>query len=78
MCILFSYLGAMEIPIIQESNTAVISTSMNSSQIQPNFQLEDVITASDAGAGDLTTKDIILIVTIIFAVIGLIVVIALV
>ena len=33
---------------------------------------QDVITASDAGGGYLTTRDIILIVVIIFAVIGLI------
>ena len=35
---------------------------------------QDVITASDAGGGYMTTRDIILVVIIIFAVIGLIVV----
>ncbi|MFQ6083365.1 MAG: hypothetical protein ACE5WD_08400 [Candidatus Aminicenantia bacterium] len=77
LCILFSYLGATEIPAIQETDTAVISTNVNSSQVQANIEFDDVITASDAGAGDLTSKDILLIVTIIFAVIGLIVIIAL-
>jgi hypothetical protein len=33
---------------------------------------QDVITASDAGGGYLTTRDILLVVIIIFAVIGLI------
>jgi len=33
---------------------------------------QDVITASDAGGGYLTTRDIILVVVIVFAVIGLI------
>jgi hypothetical protein len=49
-------------------------------QAGPTNQLvigaQDVITASDAGGGYLTTGDIILIVVIIFAVIGLIVVFA--
>ena len=35
---------------------------------------QDVITASDAGGGYMTSRDIILVVVIIFAVIGLIVV----
>jgi uncharacterized membrane protein YidH (DUF202 family) len=41
------------------------------------LDMNDAVTASDAGAGDLEGKDILLIVAIIFAVIGLIVVLAL-
>jgi len=37
----------------------------------------DVITASDAGAGDLTSQDILTVVVIVFALIGVIVVVAL-
>ncbi len=36
------------------------------------LDMNDAVTASDAGAGDLEGKDILLIVAIIFAVIGLI------
>ncbi|MBD3413508.1 MAG: hypothetical protein GF421_03635 [Candidatus Aminicenantes bacterium] len=45
--------------------------------VQELEDMDDVVTASDAGAGDLTGQDILLIVGIIFAVIGLIVVLAL-
>lgn len=41
------------------------------------LDMNDAVTASDAGAGDLAGKDILLIVAIVFAVIGLIVVLAL-
>jgi hypothetical protein len=37
-----------------------------------DLDMDDAVTASDAGAGDLTTRDILLVVIIIFAVIGLI------
>lgn len=76
--ILFTYLGVVEIHAIQKTDATIISANVNSTPDQANIELDDVITASDAGAGDLSTKDIILIVTIIFAVIGLIVVLLLV
>jgi uncharacterized membrane protein YidH (DUF202 family) len=41
------------------------------------LDMNDAVTASDAGAGDLEGKEVLLIVAIIFAVIGLIVVLAL-
>jgi len=39
--------------------------------------MDDAVTASDAGAGDLGGRDILIIVGVVFAVIGLIVVLAL-
>ena len=59
-----SYAVAMQESVLQQSGT--------STQLVLNGQ--DVITASDAGGGYLTTRDIILVVIIVFAVIGLIVV----
>lgn len=53
---------------------------MQAATASPTVQeldMNDAVTASDAGAGDLTGQDILLIVGIIFAVIGLIVVLAL-
>jgi hypothetical protein len=43
-----------------------------------DLDMNDAVTASDAGAGDLTGNDILIIVVIIFALIGLIVVLAIV
>jgi len=57
-----SYAVALQKPVLQQAGT--------SSQLVISGQ--DVITASDAGGGYLTTRDIILVVVIIFAVIGLI------
>ncbi len=59
-----SYAVALQTPVLQQAGT--------STQLADGGQ--DVITASDAGGGYLTTRDIILVVVIIFAVIGLIVV----
>jgi hypothetical protein len=41
------------------------------------LDMNDAVTASDAGAGDLEGRDILLIIAIVFAIIGLIVVLAL-
>ncbi len=41
-----------------------------------DLDMDDAVTASDAGAGDLTSQDILIIIVIIFALIGLIVVLA--
>ena len=43
-----------------------------------DLDMNDAVTASDAGAGDLSGQDILIIVVIIFALIGLIVVLAIV
>jgi len=61
-----SYAVALQKPELQQAGT--------SSQLVISGQ--DVITASDAGGGYLSTRDIILVVVIIFAVIGLIAVLA--
>ncbi len=57
-----SYAVALQKPVLQQAGT--------SSQLVLSGQ--DVITASDAGGGYLSTRDILLVVLIIFAVIGLI------
>jgi len=57
-----SYAVALQKPALQQAGT--------SGQLVLNGQ--DVITASDAGGGYLSTRDILLIVLIIFAIIGLI------
>jgi hypothetical protein len=59
-----SYAVALQKPALQQAGTST----------QLVISGQDVITASDAGGGYLNTRDIILIVVIIFAVIGLIVV----
>jgi hypothetical protein len=59
-----SYAIALQKPALQQAGTST----------QLVISGQDVITASDAGGGYLTTRDIILVVVIIFAVIGLIVV----
>jgi hypothetical protein len=61
---LSSFAAAAQKPAVQQAGA---STQLTISGL-------DVITASDAGGGYLSTRDIILIVVIIFAVIGLIVV----
>jgi len=57
-----SYAVALQKPVLQQAGTSA----------QLVISGQDVITASDAGGGYLTTRDIILVVVIIFAVIGLI------
>ena len=57
-----SYAVALQKPVLQQAGT--------SSQLVLSGQ--DVITASDAGGGYLSTRDILLVVLIIFAIIGLI------
>jgi len=57
-----SFAFALQKPAFQQAGT--------SGQLVLNGQ--DVITASDAGGGYLSTRDILLIVLIIFAIIGLI------
>ena len=57
-----SYAVALQKPVLQQAGTST----------QLVISGQDVITASDAGGGYLTTRDIILVVVIIFAVIGLI------
>lgn len=59
-----SYAVALQKPVLQQSGTSA----------QLVLSGQDAITASDAGGGYLSTRDIILVVIIIFAVIGLIVV----
>jgi hypothetical protein len=61
-----SYAVALQKPVLQQAGTST----------QLVISGQDVITASDAGGGYLTTGDIILIVVIIFAVIGVIAVFA--
>jgi len=61
-----SYAIALQKPVLQQAGTST----------QLVIGAQDVITASDAGGGYLTTGDIILIVVIIFAVIGVIAVFA--
>ena len=61
-----SYAVALQKPVLQQAGTST----------QLVISGQDVITASDAGGGTLSTGDIILIVVIIFAVIGLIAVFA--
>jgi hypothetical protein len=63
---LASFAAAVQKPAVQPAGP--MNQLLNSAQ--------DVITASDAGGGYLTTGDIILVVVIIFAVIGLIAVLA--
>ena len=62
--LLSSFAAAFQKPAAQQAGMT--------SQLEIGGQ--DVITASDAGGGYLTTRDILLVVVIIFAVIGLIVV----
>jgi hypothetical protein len=57
-----SYAVALQKPAPQQAGTS----------IQLAMSGQDVITASDAGGGYLSTGDIVLVVVIIFAVIGLI------
>ena len=59
-----SYAMAVEKTAVQQTETAV----------QLEIGAQDVITASDAGGGYMSSRDIILVVIIIFAIIGLIVV----
>jgi hypothetical protein len=62
LVVLFSsFAAAVQKPAVQQAGT--------SSQIEIGAQ--DVITASDAGGGYLSTRDIILVVIIVLAVIGL-------
>jgi hypothetical protein len=56
-----SYAMALEKPVLQQAGTT--------NQLEIGAQ--DVITASDAGGGYMSTRDILLVVIIIFAVIGL-------
>jgi hypothetical protein len=56
-----SYAMALEKPVLQPAGTAN----------QLVIGAQDVVTASDAGGGYMSTRDIILVVIIIFAVIGL-------
>jgi hypothetical protein len=62
--------------IVLASSLAMAVEKSAAPQPQPTVQLEigaqDVITASDAGGGYMSSRDIILVVVIIFAVIGLI------
>ena len=64
--------------IVLASSLAMAAEKTTAPQPEPTVQLEigaqDVITASDAGGGYMSSRDIILVVVIIFAVIGLIVV----
>jgi hypothetical protein len=57
-----SYATALEKPVLQQAGA---STQLASAG-------QDVITASDAGGGYMSTRDILLVLIIIFAVIGLI------
>jgi hypothetical protein len=57
-----SYAVALQKPVPQQAGTSTALVIGG----------QDVITASDAGGGYLTTRDILLVVIIIFAVIGLI------
>jgi hypothetical protein len=56
-----SYAMALEKPAVQQAGAAD----------QLVIGAQDVITASDAGGGYMSTRDIILVVIIIFAIIGL-------
>jgi hypothetical protein len=64
--------------IVLASSLAMAVETQAAGQSGTTIQLEigaqDVITASDAGGGYMSSRDIILVVIIIFAVIGLIVV----
>lgn len=63
MIVLASSLAmAVEKPALADSDTTV----------QLEIGAQDVITASDAGGGYMSTRDIVIVVVIIFAVIGLI------
>jgi hypothetical protein len=57
-----SFAVALQKPVLQQAGTST----------QLVISGQDVITASDAGGGYLSTRDILLVVIIIFAVIGLI------
>ena len=61
--------------IVLASSLAMAAEKTAEPQTDTTIQLEigaqDVITASDAGGGYLSTRDIILVVIIIFAIIGL-------
>jgi len=61
--------------IVLASSLAMAAEKTAEPQADTTIQLEigaqDVITASDAGGGYLSTRDIILVVIIIFAIIGL-------
>ena len=59
--LLSSFAAAFEKPAVEQAGTST----------QLVFSGQDVITASDAGGGYLTTRDILLVVIIILAVIGL-------
>jgi len=54
-----------------------VQTATATATVQ-DLEMDDAVTASDAGAGDLTGQDILIIVGIIFALIGLIVILAIV
>jgi len=62
--------------IVLASSLAMAAEKTAAPQADGTMQLEigaqDVITASDAGGGYMSTRDIILVLVIIFAVIGLI------
>ncbi len=62
--------------IVLASSLAMAVEKTTAPQPAPTVQLEigaqDAVTASDAGGGYMSTRDIILVVIIIFAVIGLI------
>jgi len=62
--------------IVLASSLAMAVEKSAAPQPTPTVQLEigaqDVITASDAGGGYMSTRDILIVVIIIFAVIGLI------
>jgi hypothetical protein len=62
--------------IVLASSLAMAAEKTAAPQPEPMVQLEigaqDVVTASDAGGGYMSTRDIVIVVVIIFAVIGLI------
>ena len=62
--------------IVLASSLAMAAEKTAAPQPEPAVQLEigaqDVITASDAGGGYMSTRDIVIVVIVIFAVIGLI------
>ena len=60
--LLSTFAAAVQKPAAQQAGTSAQVVDIG----------QDVITASDAGGGYLSTRDIILVVVIIFAVIGLI------
>ncbi len=62
--------------IVLASSLAMAAEKSAAPQPEPTVQLEigaqDVITASDAGGGYMSTRDIVIVVICVFAVIGLI------